>query len=206
MIKSKLLFLILLFAISCAQNGEIKKVAPQEDQTPEVMKDDQSVDYMPFSRMKHNDIVEKLFKEALEHDQELKSLMLRLEEVRDLKFDSLKNYRTYNNNNQDYWRSLTRYADDINDSTMKNDLKKFIDSLKKDQERKASLLDRTVAQLDSVEKKLNDLEVLTKVMVTAPMMENYQRNELPNHKSLQTVKLSLDSLITVMQPYGQIKK
>jgi hypothetical protein len=45
-----------------------------------------------------------------------------------------------------------------------------------------------------------------KIMVTIPMMYNYQRNELPNIQTLESVKQALDSSINTVKPYTEFQK
>jgi hypothetical protein len=207
MYKSIILILSLSFALACSNDQNVANHIEIEEQTPEVLAGDESDIKSSSFRIRSNyDIVEQLFEEAMNKDENLMSLNKRIEEVEDLKADSLEAYRDYIQKNQNYWHSLSSYANQLSDSTLKRDLNVLISTLKEKHDKKVLPLNSVVAQIDSNKRVLRDYEILMKIIVTEPMMSNYQRNEYPKMQTLKSVKNAYDSLIIDVKPFAQIKK
>jgi hypothetical protein len=205
--KKNILFTIIgLSIISCTNDkGTAEQQIPNE-QTPEVLNDERKLDISSYSKRYGTDIIQELFGEAVKNDKALKSVTSKLEQVKELKSDSLEAYQTYMRYNQNYWNALTQHSNQLGDSTLKIELLNLIATLKDKQTNRTSSLDKLVVEIDSTERTLNDLEVLMKIMVTIPMMYNYQRNELPNIQTLESVKQALDSSINTVKPYTEFQK
>jgi len=62
------------------------------------------------------------------------------------------------------------------------------------------------AKIEWSERSLRDQEILMKIIVTEPMMANYQRNEYPNIKTMESVKRMIDSLTEDVVPYANYQK
>lgn len=205
--KTYILFAIIgLSIISCTNDkGTVEQQNPNE-QTPQVLNDERKLDISSYSKRFGTDIIQELFNEAVQSDKQLKAVTAKLDKVKEMKSDSLKAYQTYMRNNQNYWNALTRYSNQLSDSTLKITLTLLIETLKQKQSQRTSELDTLVADINTAERNLGDLELLMKVLVTQPMMSNYQRNELPNLQTLESVKSEFDSSIQAVEPYAEIRK
>lgn len=204
--KTTLFAFIVLFVVSCTNERGTAEQENLNEQTPEVLNDERKLDISSYSKRYGTDIIQKLFDEAVENDKDLKKATSTLGRVKKLKSDSLEAYQTYMRNNQNYWNALTRYSNQLSDSTLKNDLLKLVETLKDKQSKRTLPLEELVADIDSTERILGDLEILMKIIVTEPMMNNYQRNELPNPKTLESVKQAFDRSINAVKPYTKIQK
>ncbi|RKD92866.1 hypothetical protein [Mangrovibacterium diazotrophicum] len=204
----KQLLALALITITLSCSNDKSKVAEQNtnQQTPDALVDDNKIDVSSYSKRYDSDIIQQLFDEAVETNESLKSLTSDLKKVREHKSDSLMAYEIYRRNNQDYWNTLARYSSQLSDSTLRQDLNKLIETLKAKQLKKTAQLDEVASQVDSATQKLNDLEILMKILVTQPMMSNYQRNELPNLKTVESVKEALESSIKQLEPYAKIQE
>jgi chromosome segregation ATPase len=204
--KNTLFALILLFIVSCSNDrGKAEQDNPNE-QTPQVLNDERKLDISSYSKRYGTDIIQELFDEAVESDKQLKAVTTKLDKVKEMKSDSLEAYQTYIRNNQNYWNALTRYSNQLSDSTLKITLTKLIENLKQKQSQRTSELDTLVADIKTAERNLGDLELLMKILVTEPMMSNYQRNKVPNRQTLESVKMEFDSSIKAVEPYAEIRK
>lgn len=205
--KQILLILLVCLSVACSENGRPTEELNQQEQTPEVLGDDKSkVDLSSYSKRTGNDIIQQLFEEAVSKDEQLKSITARIKKFAEQKTDSLKEYQAYMRNNQSYWSALSKYANQLSDSTLKEDLNILIEALKKKHSGKVSPLTSLAAQLESRERTLRDQEIIMKIIVTESMMTNYQRNEYPNIKPMESVKQKIDSLIEDIKPYATIPK
>jgi|GEM_PF-2355521 len=206
--KSPLFVLTIIFIVSCTNNRVTVEQQNSNEQTPEIFDGERNLDISSFTKRTGYgiDIIQELFDEAVENDKGLKAVTSALEQVRELKSDSLGSYRTYMRNNQHYWDALARYSGQLSDSTLQRDVLKLVGKLKDKQSKRTSLLNKLVADIDSTERILADMEILMKIIVTEPMMDNYQRNELPSIQTLESVKHTLDSSVGIVEPYTKIQK
>lgn len=153
-----------------------------------------------------SNIIEELFEEALEKDQELQSVIAKLNKAQEMKLDSLAAYYSYQRNMQNYWSALHRYALRLSDSTTREQLTSFIEALQSKQNQRISPLDSLVSKIDSSEQSLTDMQILMKILVTEPMMNNYFRNEYPSVKSIESVIEAYDQSAQEMEPYTKVVK
>jgi hypothetical protein len=205
--KKNILFAIIgLSIISCRNDKGTAEEQNPNEQTPQVLNDERKLDISSYSKRYGTDIIQELFDEAVESDKQLKAVITKLDKVKEMNSDSLEAYQTYMRNNQNYWNALTRYSNQLSDSTLKITLNKLIENLKQKQSQRTSALDTLVDDINTAERNLGDLELLTKILVTEPMMSNYQRNELPNLQTLESVKMEFDSSIKAVEPYAEIRK
>lgn len=204
--KNILITLVVLSIASCTSDRKTTEQKNPNDLTPEVLNDIQKQGISSYSKRYEPNIIQELFEEALEKDKDLKTVISTLEKVKKQKVDNLENYQTYIRNNQNYWNALSQYSKQLSDSTLKNELLDLIATLKDKQSTRTSSLEKLIAEIDSTERKLGDLEILMKIMVTAPMMHNYQRNKLPNSQPIESTKQALDSSINSIKPYAEFQK
>lgn len=205
--KQFLLALITIFSFSCSNNRpSIEQQATPQEQTPDVLHANKSLDFSSYSKRTNYDIIQQLFEEAVSKDENLKILTSRIKETDEMRNDSLEAYQTYINNNQNYLNSLSSYANQISDSTLKKNMNQFIDGLKEKYSERVSPLLSVESKIETSERTLRDQEILMKIVVTAPMMNSYQRNEYPNIKTLEYIMQEYDSLIANVKPYTKFQK
>lgn len=201
--------LILAFAFSlfsCNNDEQVPVNQDTTEQTPEALVEDKSLEISSFDGRFSSNIIEELFEEALEKDQKLQSVIANLNQAQEMKPDSLAAYHLYKRNMQDYWSALHRYALRLSDSTTREQLTSFIKALESKQNQRLSPLDSLVSKIDSSEQSLADMQILMKILVTEPMMNNYFRNEYPSAKSIESVIEAYDQSAQEMEPYTKIVK
>lgn len=201
--KNFILFIFLLIVLSCS-NKETVEEKPQGVQTPEVLNNESKFDLSSYGKRLGSDIIQQLFDEAIEKDTIIEAIYSRLADVREMRTDSQKAHEIYMRNNENYWNALKRYSLALQDSTMKIEVNKLIERLKKRQAERTSDLYKLMADIDSTEWHLNDLEILMKIVVTEPMMNNYQRNELPDLRPIEAFKSAMDSSVKEIKTYTKI--
>jgi len=198
---------MLLIASSCSNERDPNQEVKALNETPEVLNNESGLNLSSRygKRLYKSDIIQQLFEEALTKDETLRSINKRISETDNLQRDSLEAFEIYTRNNENYWRSLGQYANMLNDTILRDELKIVIDSLHSKYLMKLSPIDSLVSQIESNKKLIRDQEVLMKMLVTIPMIRNYQYNELPDSNRLKSVKQRFDTLIMDMRPYTKIR-
>ncbi len=197
----------LIALLSCSEKDE-NKVELQEvqNETPQVL--DQNTDYKlsSISKRYSSDIISKLYNEALEKSSKLNQLNDEINGVLETKNDSVLNYSKFSQTNTNYWTTANSYVNQIQDSVLKESTLEVIKVLESTYKNKMSIYEQKLIEIDKKTISLNDQLILMKLVVTEPMMKNYQRNEKPNIKSLEMIISEYDRLIKETEEYTNFEK
>lgn len=199
--------LISFVGISCTVRDKKTENVPVQDQTPEVLENKSAdIDLKAISRRYEDDLVQKLFEEAMDKDPGLKSITDRIEEIDKTKKDSLESYYKYLRTNKNYWMSANRYISRLKDSTFKKEMQEAFDRLESNYNNSISMYDSKVEQIASKSDMLDDKMILMKLAVTAKMIYNYQQNELPEISTFENLIKSYNDIIEETKPFIEFKK
>lgn len=196
-----------LTIVSCNfKNDKIEEQTVQ-DQTPELL-DNTNNDNKTgsFSKRYKSDIIQQLFEEAKNKDPKLKDITLRISEINNAKTDSLESFNIYNQNNDRYWSSVDNYINQLSDSSIRKEMKEVLNKIESSHKKRMSQHNLAVEKINSRSIILNDQTILMKLFVTERMMNNYQLNELPDIKKLNSIIYSYDTLINETKAYTTIIK
>lgn len=201
-----LVILSLLIICSCSNRTSQKNPENTQEATPEILENDnKDIELSSISKRYNQDIIEKLFKEAIDKDQKLSDLVNNIDQIDDLKNDSLRNYNKYIQNNKEYWSAVDRYVGQIKDTVLKNEMVKTFDILEKSYNKKIAPNKKLIGELGQKASTLEDYEIILKLVVSERMIDNYQRNELPNIQTINGVINNYDTLINDVKEYIEIK-
>lgn len=185
----------LLFSCTDSATVENKNVAI-ENETPQALTDkDYDIESSWESKRYNNNIIEKLYDEALENDKELAALNKQFNIALGYKNDSLTVYNKYINNNKTYWNLVSNYVHQLEDSILLKVTQKEFDILKSNYENRIEEHEKKIKVITKKSSQLKGQLVLLKLKVTAPMMLNYQENEMPSEEPLNQLIIDYDSLI-----------
>jgi hypothetical protein len=196
------LLAIILIAVACnnSKTDTTNELIPNE--TPTTFDDSKVV----LSKRYDSNIIDDLFNEATNKNAGLKSIVKRIEDIGKLKSDSLETYNKYSQTTNRYLNNFDDYINQINDSTIKNDLKSVVKILKEKHQNAIANHEKSIKILNDKNNALNDYEIIMKLIVTEPMMNNYMRNELPDIRTIKSLIGKYDTLIKDMKPYTIINK
>lgn len=169
---------------------------PAPIETPDVLQEEKSYSSSNGSKWRgdYADIIAKLYSEALEDNKGLAKLNTLIVGMDQIKRDSLKAYQTYSNNNDDYYNVAQSYASEIKDSIVRKATMSLFANLQNQYKTAVSEFDSLLADITVAQNELNDQLILMKLFVTKPMIEVYQKNELPAIKALESVLTELKRL------------
>jgi hypothetical protein len=172
--------LVLLFA-SC--NNTRTQDKPKED-SPKALQDKNSSSEF-ISKRSYEDMVESLYSELVTKDIALKTLEDKIDELGSSKSDSLHLFEKFNSKNQAYFNSANGHVAVIKDSLLKNKMQNLI---AKNLAKYSSSVAKHNELIELIAKKnltIDDLHIVLKIVRTLPLIEKYQKDNLPNTKSLE---------------------
>lgn len=194
---------------SCTESATIKtndNVAIEQE-TPQVLNEkDYDIESSWSSKRYNNNIVDKLFKEALENNNELAALNKKFNVAIGYKNDSLEVYNQYINTNSAYWNDVSNYIHQIKDSILMKKTEKEFETLKIAYKKSITTHKKKIKLITEKSEQLKDQLPLLKLKVTTPMMKNYQKNELPLQQPLEHLIIDYDSLIKESEAFMKKNK
>jgi hypothetical protein len=208
--KNQLFITILISIIIIASCSNKKKRITDESEiqnpTPEILDNNRDLKAASISRSYRADIIQELYQEAMNKNEKLKKLNNRINEIDGIKVDSLEQYNKFIQTNRNYYETVNEYINQLSDSTIKSELKEIFKVIENKYRVRASKLVSVVETIDSKSKFLNDQVILMKLLITEPMISNYQINESPNIETINNLVKKYDSLIKDVKPYTVINK
>ncbi len=168
--------ILVLALVSCENN--------RTQQTPKALTiQSPSFDYT--SKRGYDDLVESLYKELVSQNIDLKKLEDKIDALQKSKGDTLNLLNQFTEKNQSYFNSVDDHISGIQDSLLRDKMKALIaNNLAK---YNASIV-RHNELLQLIQAKnltINDLHKILKIVKTLALMEQYQRDNLPDIRSLE---------------------
>lgn len=191
-LTATLLVIIVVGVYSC--DNSRKKENPEQE-IPKALQE-QSSEYSLSKRSYDDNLVESLYKELVNNTPELKDLENQIKDLNGRKPDSLEAFEKFDNKNKSYYNSAKSHYDEaVKDSALKEKIKSLVVNSQTNYNNKTLKLTSLIAQLESKEISLNDLHILLKITRTLPLIEKYQKDNLPSGKPIESVIKDLEKII-----------
>ena len=184
----KIIMLSLIILTSCG-GKETNKENP-ENEIPEALQEG-SVDLKRYS--KGQNLTEELYQELVANNQELKNLETEIDEFNPQ--DTKNKFYKYDRKSINYYQSAKNQAEVITDSITKN---KIINLIKKSNEKyvgKTAELNGILKSIAEKENSINDYHNILKIVLTIPIIEKYQNENLPAKTEFENVFNNENKLI-----------
>lgn len=167
----KIILLLLIVFISCG-GKETNKEKPKNE-IPEAL-NEESVDWKRYS---NNNLTEEIYQELVSNNLELKNLETEIDQFKPQ--DTKDKFNKYDIKSINYYQSAQKQAELITDSITKN---KILNLIKKSNEKyvgKTAELIGILKSIDEKEKSINNYHNILKIVLTIPIIEKYQNENLP---------------------------
>lgn len=180
-----LIYPILLVSIFSCSQSQTKDQTKTE--TPKALEDNNSSFDLVSKRGPEN-LVESLYNELAKKDAELMKLEATMASLAKSKDDSTGMFISFNSKNQSYFNSAEQHVTEIKDSILRGKIKNLLsDQLLKYN----SQIGNHSKLLESIERNqisISDLYTALKVVKTLPLIDKYQKDNLPDTKPLEGYK------------------
>jgi hypothetical protein len=185
---------IFLAIVSCNNPQTHSPTQEQPHETPKAL-GDQSISSDLVSKRGSGDLLESLYEEQEEKSPELKDLEARLKYLSKTEPDSIESFEKYNGKNKSYYASAESRVTQIDDSVLRDKIKKLIASSLMKYNSAISVHENILKSINKKNLTLADLHIILKIMRTLPIIEQYQHTNLPPSKSMQDFSSQLDQAI-----------
>lgn len=186
----KILFLT-IFTIIISCNSREETTQDTQNETPAALQD-KSFDLKRY-KSRDVDLVSLLYKDLVEKSAELQGLENDIENLNSN--DSLDEYYKYDIKSKDYYLSSLNISEEINDSVLKNKVIALIEKSKINYSAKTKELNEIMSKIKDKNKSIDDYHNVLKIVLTLPIIEKYQLQNLPKEEKYIKVIKKQDSII-----------
>jgi hypothetical protein len=192
--KKILLLSISIFTlISCNQKKQQQVPAPE---TPKALQEDGSAEYSLLSkRSGRENLVESLYAELVNKTPELKDIEKQINYLDEARTDSVENFKDFNEKNKDYYTDAVQHSANITDSALSSRIKLMISNSQLKYNSQIAGHNNLLTILNSKNIKLQDMHILLKIVKTLPLIEKYQKDNIPDKKPIEKTINEFDKTI-----------
>lgn len=176
--------------IACTDSRDVR---PQKQDVPKALEEN-SLSELATNRG-DGDLVNSIYSELIKNSPSLSEVERQIREVRQSTDDSLLVFNAFDGKNQQYYLSARRQLATVKDSALKDLIELLVDS---SAARYQSAMLKHNALLKAISLKsseLSDLYVLLKISKTLPVIEDYQKKNIPATKPIENLITDFDRAI-----------
>lgn len=173
---------ILVFTLASCDNTRAKQNHKQD--TPKAL-EEKSSSYEIISKRSNDDLVESIYNELVSKDIDLKNLETKIDELNKSKKDTTELFNNFNAKNQSYFTSADRHVFNIKDSLLREKIKNVVANQLTKYNSKISMHNELLKVIEEKQMTISDLHNVLKIVRTLPLIDKYQKENLPNIKSLE---------------------
>ena len=151
----------------------------------------------------YKDMVDELYSQAVKQNENLETIEDDIEKFYKKKSEALEKYNSYTAYNNRYYTDARANAASIADTATRQKAYALITKVENRYKAKTAGWQATIASLNKNEKELKDLHTLLKIVVTEPLMEKYQNNNLPESGKANEANSDLQQLIQKIKAITQ---
>ncbi len=206
-----IIFSLLLIFISCEDVENAEQTQPIAEISPETLDNSETTirttikesfsSDISWKSYRDRDIIKILFEEAIEKNKDLRLLVEQMEVAQNSKSDTLNSTKNYLSNNELFYNQVDEYLENIKDSVLEERMSLLFDREEKQFQKQVKNLKKSKDLIHQKSILLNQQLVLMKIFIANSMMKNYQKESLPDTKSLEDLIENYDILIEETKEY-----
>ena len=150
--------------------------------------------YSEIRKGRYSDLVDQLYADLVKQSADLKQLDARLNNVDEQRSDSTAAYTEFNRQNDNYYTAAERHTGTIRDSVLRAQVLAIV---KQSSQRYRQATARHQSLLSSIAEKVRTIEdshEALKVLLTLPVIQQYQKDARPSTKSMEDLLRELEGL------------
>ena len=182
---------ILTLLVSCG-GGQTENNKPTQQETPKALQDSK-LEIKSYSRS--GDLTEELYQELVGKTPALKKLEDDLDAFIPKPNDLKDKFNQYDSKSNSYYNSANYKATAISDSLLKKKIISLIMTSNNKYSAKTAELNMLLKQISKDGATLNDHHSVLKIVLTLPMIEKYQDDNMPNKKEFKDLINQQEKLI-----------
>lgn len=179
--------LFLLCNLSCRQQ--------QSPENPPTILRENKVDVSKILAKRGKDYVEALYEELVSQSDELQELEKEIQDLKKRTADSLEAFKNFNDQNSSYYSAADRKIESIGDSSLRHRIRLLVNESRSHYRDSIAGWNRIDSLIYKRNTSINNLHTILKLVKTLPLLEEFQKKEIPKKLPSQKIVADLDSLI-----------
>ncbi len=176
---------------SC-ENRQKENKTETRIETPKALQEDK-LEIKSYSRS--GDLIDELYQELVDKNPELKKLEEDIEAIRLKSNEPIEKFNAYGARSNSYYSSANYKATAMSDSLLKNKIIAFISKSENNYIEKTTEINSLLKQVSENSSAINNHHTVLKIVLTLPLIEQYQKENLPNTKEFKDIIKEQDKLI-----------
>ena len=173
----------ILIIVSC--NGKKLENSKSELENPEALQDD--IKLKSLSKRGGN-LIDELYTELVEKTPELKKLETELETFQETPSETQNVFYNYNGKSNQFYGNAVGFTNQITDSVTKKRILAIIKKSNDKYDAESKEINELVKQISNSQNSIQDNHNTLKILLTIPLIEKYQKeNLLKNKKFLEVI-------------------
>lgn len=186
----KIAFLLLLIVTACSKN-ETKNTENSKKEIPKALQDGTTIKIGRFRS--NNALSEEIYQELVSNSIELKKLENELDNFNPK--DTLDLFNNYDQKSDDYYSSANNQANSIRDSILKNKILSLLKNSNDKYDKSTTELNQLLKTIYQKNRDIADYHTALKIILTIPVIEKYQNDNIPQKSPFEKVIETQNSLI-----------
>lgn len=141
---------------------------------------------------KGGDVIDEMYDEVVDNDANLKTLEKDIRALSETIGEASAPYKSFSRTNEDYYHSAARHIASIKDSALRQKIRMMIDNNRSAYNKSVAPHERLVNDINWKQATLEDLHTYLVLVKTLPVMEEYQKKNLPATAPLEKVSAEHD--------------
>lgn len=179
--KIIILAIIVLTLATCTNN---RNQDNPKQETPKAL-EDKSSSYEIVSKRDYDDLVESLYSELVSKDIDLKRLEDKIKELSKHKNDNKELFDKFDGKNQSYFNYADRHVLAIQDSLAREKIKNIVASQLTKYNSRITKHNELLKLIEAKKMTIADLHNVLKIVRTLPLIDKYQKDNLPSTKPFE---------------------
>jgi len=184
--------LAIALLISCGGNKTEEKPETKKE-IPKALQEEPS----NFGSSSRNNLIDAIFKELVEKNSALKKLEDDLLVLKGKPDELTEKFNNYDSKSDSYYGSAEGEAVEISDSLLKKKMKEFILTSSKQYSSKISEINSLINSVSKKDLTLNDHHLILKIVLTMPIIEKYQNDNLPDKNEFKVLMKKQTKLLNL---------
>lgn len=183
-----------ILTISCNRPERVSSTVNPE--TPKALQENRMLeDIEEISKRGQDDLVDNLYLELTTKRADLKEMEKDIALKKEDQVEAVHAFETYNSKSNEYYNSANNHLAYVSDPALKEKLLALINESSKKYQVKSATINALVDQIKNQRLTINEYREVIKVLVTIPMIEKFQNDNLPNDTSYRRISREQRSLI-----------
>lgn len=187
---------LVLLCFSCLQTERKNEI----DFATNKVVEQNIVDKISYRKNRNIDLVQHLYKQAIEQDADLKELDATIRQTPTMVRDSLKAFNTFKNYNSRYYNATNKHIQSIQDTIIRQELQQIFRASEMALAKRLKPINNTKIELEQALVQLLDQHNVLKLLTSQKLMDGYQE-QLPEKESLMRLKREIEALNKKINSY-----